>query len=524
MAAERARMAPVLARRVVHAMVWALVLAGLGYAAARNEVRLNSDAVAYLRLAQYYATGRPALAISAYWGPLLSWLCTPLLWVGVDPLAAARMAMAFCGGVFVFGGTVLVRNLRLGRWTAVAGTAVFGLFAIVYSVTEIAPDLLLAGLYARTGAELLAASWVKRNRSALRAGFWLGLTALAKPSGLPMGLAMLLSLVWMWRVAYRVPRGRLVRRTSLTLLAAAVFAGPWLALVVMLNGEAALGRPARMNHALVNPDGVVAPEHPATEGFREPPPGRLTLWENPTGEGYSYWSPFDSWTHLRRQAGIVRRNFREARQRLHGFDWLQIGFIVVVVAFFLCVPWRTTMRRDRWRWAALPVFGCIAVHLPVYADQLRYFYAAFPFVFACVAGMALWLARGRRLAEIVLCVCVVGIFAKPSFKWLDKTLEGKTEPAVAEARAMAARLREAGMGGESLAGDRKESLYLTFLAGGRWYGYRASGVTVDDVRASGATLFCVTRDGELDRALADAEAFRDLGLDGFASRIYALAK
>ncbi|HAV63065.1 MAG TPA: hypothetical protein DCY13_11965, partial [Verrucomicrobiales bacterium] len=34
-----------------------------------NRFVLNTDAVAYLRLAEYYATGRTELMISGYWGP-----------------------------------------------------------------------------------------------------------------------------------------------------------------------------------------------------------------------------------------------------------------------------------------------------------------------------------------------------------------------------------------------------------------------------------------------------------------------
>ena len=40
---------------------------------------LNTDAIAYLRIASYYASGQMDLMVSGYWGPLLSWLVAPLL-------------------------------------------------------------------------------------------------------------------------------------------------------------------------------------------------------------------------------------------------------------------------------------------------------------------------------------------------------------------------------------------------------------------------------------------------------------
>ncbi|MCB1126597.1 MAG: hypothetical protein KDM81_08895, partial [Verrucomicrobiae bacterium] len=66
----------------------------LAVAAAANRGRLNTDAVAYLRLAHDYAEGPLHLAVSGYWGPMLSWLIAPLLAFGVEPLLAGRVVMA----------------------------------------------------------------------------------------------------------------------------------------------------------------------------------------------------------------------------------------------------------------------------------------------------------------------------------------------------------------------------------------------------------------------------------------------
>ena len=42
-------------------------------AALQNLDALNTDAVAYIRIAGYWAEWNPELMISGYWGPLLSW-------------------------------------------------------------------------------------------------------------------------------------------------------------------------------------------------------------------------------------------------------------------------------------------------------------------------------------------------------------------------------------------------------------------------------------------------------------------
>src|SRR5262245_11206966 len=97
----------------------------LGVVAWRNLEMLNSDAIAYLRIASYYAHGQTDLAISGYWGPLLSWLLAALLKVGIKPLIAARLAMAVSAAIFWLGCLAVFRSFQLpprmsalGSWLA----------------------------------------------------------------------------------------------------------------------------------------------------------------------------------------------------------------------------------------------------------------------------------------------------------------------------------------------------------------------------------------------------------------------
>src|ERR1041385_9192010 len=76
-----------------------LALAAAGWI---NRQALNPDGVAYMRIASYYAAGRTDLAISGYWGPLLSWLLVPWLKAGVSPVIAARIVMALSETYFLW--------------------------------------------------------------------------------------------------------------------------------------------------------------------------------------------------------------------------------------------------------------------------------------------------------------------------------------------------------------------------------------------------------------------------------------
>ena len=75
----------------------------LFWAGDQNRHNLNTDAVAYLRIAGYYAQGHTELAVSGYWGPMLSWMIAVLLKFHAAPLVAARVVMGAAAILFSLG-------------------------------------------------------------------------------------------------------------------------------------------------------------------------------------------------------------------------------------------------------------------------------------------------------------------------------------------------------------------------------------------------------------------------------------
>ena len=203
---QTARLAPA----VVVFQIIALAVAGW-----INRHALNPDGVAYMRIASYYATGKIDVAISGYWGPLLSWLMVPWLKAGVTAVVAARIVMALsavyflwaCWRVFV-GFGLLGRPLHWALWS-VAAVSVF------WSVENITPDLLLGALVGHAFSTMVAARWVERPAVACRSGIGWGLAYLAKGVAFPVALlvcAGIGTLCWSGRPGFgaRLARGLLL--------------------------------------------------------------------------------------------------------------------------------------------------------------------------------------------------------------------------------------------------------------------------------------------------------------------------
>ncbi len=504
-------------------------LALLLVAAARNTDQLNTDGIAYLRLAHYYAHGPLPLAVSGYWGPLLSWLLAPLLAAGVAPLIAARMVMAGTAMVYLAGGAAFLRALGLPRPATLAGSALAALAAVAWSVEFISPDLLVAGLMLLALAVWLKANADGANRRALLAGGLWGVAYLAKAVALPLaaGWGALTAAAWWWR--RREPVATLGRRLLLMGGACALVAAPWIATLSLKYGRFTFSTSARAAHAVVGPKDQDR-YHPFARQLYHPEPGRITAWEDPTSLPYATWSPFASARNFRHQLGVIARNIGTAGYLLGSFDLLHLGVLSAVLWGVLGGVGKirkpgaggpkesrkpkaesrkengaargAAPREEDGDWepwvggvATLLLAGLAGVYLPGYLERVdqRYFYAALPLLFAAtVAGASLlrrWLV-GRAALVARLAGSVVAIsFATPILLNAALALPGLPHPAAIVARELAAGIRATKrpgpVAGSGLLAGNRVGLFVAWFLEQPWYGDRPR-ATPGDFAAIGA--------------------------------------
>jgi hypothetical protein len=283
-----------LLRRVPAA--WMLVyIAALAVAAWWYRDALNPDGVAYLRLAEHWATGNFSLAISGYWGPLLSALIAIGLLLGLDPLISARVVMALSAMLFLGSCQMVFRSFalqarfhRLALWPA-------AVVSIYWSVENITPDLLMASCLGVGYVQLRSSADRHRPGAGLMAGFFMGLGYLAKAIALPF--AILLLLLWSGRALIAKQKTGRSRKAVLTsaawaLMALAIVGGSWVALLAQKYGRPTFSTSAQLNHAMAGPPDIER-FYPFERGLHDPPPGRITFWEDPDLP-YPDWSPFSS--------------------------------------------------------------------------------------------------------------------------------------------------------------------------------------------------------------------------------------
>ncbi len=492
--------------------IFAIQAVLLAWAAWTNRHALNTDAIAYLRLAGYYAHGQSSLMISGYWGPMLSWLIAPLLALGVEPLPTGRIVMAGSAMLFSFGAKTLFQTVNLPRSAVLAGTALAALASVGWSAEYISPDLLVAAWMLLALGQIVSSCWLASPRTAALAGLFWGLAYLAKAVALPLAGITSLAIAGLWWLARPTQRRAVARRLVLTWLVCGLVALPWITVISLKYSHLTFSTSGRIAHDVVGPSDVER-YHPFAITFHRPEPGRITAWEDPSRMAYRDWSPFANARYFHHQLNLIAANASTVLGLLDGFDLLWLGPLAVAIALAGLWFHRRVLADQRWCWTAVPLVLLAGIYLPVSVlptDQ-RYFYAGYPLMLACVFGAGGWLFTCWQPRAAAVRLALVGgafvSFAAPVLLSFALALPGWPNPAAAVARNLATRLEHANIrgpvaGSATILGGRT-GLYLAFLINEPWFGDEP-GATAVRYLASGAELIVVRRDqpvaAELDRA------------------------
>jgi hypothetical protein len=489
----------------------------LGLAGWHNRHLINPDAVAYLRIASYYASGQTDLMVSGYWGPLLSWIMAPLLGLVSHPLGAARIAMGISALVFLWGCLSVFRALDIHPAGRLLATGIVAAGTVGWSVRQITPDLLMSGLLCLGVSRMLSAHWLVSRQSQLAAGMLCGAAYLAKAVALPVAVLLGVAITWLRATGRPTDTRSVVRSLMITSLGLLLVAGPWILILSLTYGRPTFSTAGPISHAIVGPPDVER-HHPSFETLHTPAPGRIASWEDPSSLPYQYWSPVESGEYAIHQLKLVARNLVAVLVYLSGLDRLGVGLLAAVCGVLTLGRRRETVRENligqRWRWGAVLVACSAVVYLPVYALAPRYYYFAYPFLIAAAFGMVTWLTRaGRGLIYIprLIGLAVVTVsFLALALGDLRDAVRGLDNRYSVASYELAERLKAAGTPGP-IAGGRRghEGLYVAFFMGEPWLG-EESDPTPATLRSSRAQLVVCRRSSPLVNALDPDPYFEDL--------------
>jgi len=486
----------------------AALLALVGW---QTRYAIEPDTVRYLRTASYYAEGQTELMVTGHWEPMFSWLMAPLLGVFERPMFAARALMAASSLFFVVSSIYLFRRLELPRPVAVLGAACAAVASAAWAAAPGQPDMLLAGFVCFAGGSLLSRTWIASRRAQVTAGLCFGLAYLTKAVALPVCLGATLLVLGMWALCLRKRLRTCAIAGGVTLLAFALVASPWIAVLSLKYGRPTFSTKARRSLVSYGGPQEIREYLAPSASFHVPPPGRLSVWEDPDHLACPSWSPFDSFASFIHKLKIMYRSANNILEYFGEFEWFRLATFCLIGGLLFHYPWPANFAADRWRWSALVVLTICGIYVLVHARCQRYFWSTHPFLFVATAGMILHLTpangTGNRRFVRVLALCVVAVsFLVPHVSPLAKAIAGK--PSRPLWLVLAEKLEEQDIRG-SIADDAGFGLYVGMILDCPHYGWKPD-PTPDEFAQLGPELVLAMRRSELAKQLDRDDRFQSL--------------
>lgn len=380
-----------LRRLVVDLLSIVVLVVGLVLLFPEAAHRFNPDAIGYYGLSRHWANGTLSLAISGYWGPLLSWIMVSVDSWFSDAAAASRAATFVGAIVFQLGSIAFFRLGHYGFKWYVLATFVTAFASVNWWANgPITPDLLLSGLLLGGFAFFQRCLRSGDTRSAVCAGLLFGLSYLAKTPGLPLSIGFMLALGFL-DILLRNDRAfhPVTRQFSITAIAMLFIVAPWVTTLSIHYGKftwTATSDSAiyyRLNNS-----------HPVFETYKVPKIGRISNWEEP-GE-----TNFDN--QLKVGISEIRKvliaNLYDISRHVKSFDFFGLLFPLTLLAFL----WRRDSYSghlgEGWRLGLVGVVVVVIPYFLTYAAQQRYFWVCFPFMVGASLGFLGNLERNALLA------------------------------------------------------------------------------------------------------------------------------
>jgi hypothetical protein len=435
-----------------------------------NRGSFGPDAIPYMRIAGYYASGDTALMISGYWGPLISWLMAPLIRLGVPALTAAWTIMFISAIGLLLSCVLLFRRLRLPPAGQSLASTLVAIVSVGWCASDaITPDLLLCTFILFAIARTISAPWLSSTRYQAGTGLVWSIAYFSKAVAFPLAFLITAGIACFWWLTRSTRLLPLMRAAAVTLTAFLICALPWLTVLSIKYHRPTFSVTLVVNHGGVGPGVDPGDIRISTfQMFHTPAPGRISSWEDPTSLPYPMWSAFQSLPNALHQLKLIEVNALFELATIRNFDLLGFGFVSLIVGTALVWVGREHAGGvEPWQWCIAPLLAVLLIYLPNYGASSRYYYLAYIFLLAASVGLANWIS-GRvtpspALMRRMLYVAIAASFSIGMLPevWAAVHKEARWQQTIARARARADQLRSEGIVGP-VAGGAVDGVYLSY--------------------------------------------------------------
>jgi hypothetical protein len=261
---------------------------------------MNPDAMSYFSIAQKYAAGDFRQAINGYWGPLLSWLLVPAVWMGMNLSVAGKLVSVLASVGLLLTMYGFFERRKVSRWISSFLLIATSIYLFEWSVVgAIAPDVIMAFLMVLLAAKLSDFM----HKPSMKLGIYLGcigaLLYFCKGFGFYLFIAMV-ALAALWQMVQSRSFWPIVRRYVPAALAFVVLVVPFVAAISVKYDKLTINNAGAFNQHVNSPHYKGVQPIEVMGPLPLPNDSAVSPWEDPTifVNLIPGWSPLESRSNL----------------------------------------------------------------------------------------------------------------------------------------------------------------------------------------------------------------------------------
>jgi hypothetical protein len=254
--------------------------------------QINPDGISYIHVAERYAAFDFSNGLNGYWGPLLSWLLVPFIWLGLDPVISLYIVSTLCSIATVF----LVHNFALKRLPSLKPLPLYLIEAtlllvlVSFSLSVLTPDILLSFM-------LFVVFFVFvrfHERPALSTGIALGVAGAFLYFAKPMGLLLFGFTLVVYAIYFLIQKKPGFKYVITALAAFVALSLPYTAALSAKYHQLTFSTSSAYNLSLISPTykrghlinqpGIYLPANEQS----------TSVWDDPSYLPVQHWNPLDS--------------------------------------------------------------------------------------------------------------------------------------------------------------------------------------------------------------------------------------
>jgi len=358
--------------------------------------RLTGDATLYLSIAEKYLRGDFTNAINGYWGPLLSWLLIPFLYLNVTHVSAINALNLIFGILTITGVWTLSSRFEINE--RIRSLLLLPLVPVLLFISLIEPmDFLLLCILVYYFIVVFSKEYPARLSSAVISGVLGAFAYFSKPYGLPFFIShfVLINICHFLRNESKKHKRNVLRNALAGLVVFSLISGIWIGLISNKYGYFTFSNMGRGVFASLAPgsdhETLEKGDPIFFEGFFEPPnETAFVIYEDPSYARKKTWSPLESLSFFEHFLANFSKNIFECFRIYESYSRLSIPIVISFILLIFAQPRNQRLSRSELVYPLLTILLYTGGYVPFHFEA-RYLW---------IVNILLLLMGGKLLNEL----------------------------------------------------------------------------------------------------------------------------